>query len=312
MITEYAKSLGFAAVGISAAAVEENLSFYDWWLAQGYAADMQYLEKQRERRKSLANLLPGVKSVVVCLLPFPGKDSAQNVEKTKEQKYGKVARYAVAEDYHFVLKEKLEALKDYIHNLFPQENTKSLSYVDTGAFSERNLAAQAGLGWIGKNAMLIHPQYGSWFWLGEILTTATLEINQKALTDHCGTCNKCIEACPTDAIIKDKRAIDSQKCIAYWNIEHRGAIPEIFQHAIKDWLLGCDICQEVCPWNKHSLKHGRKILGEPMQTCLSLKDVKEMNTDTYKKLYKNTALSRPKLEGLQRNAAIVEKNLSLL
>ncbi len=317
----YAKSLGFRLVGLANPDDLPSLDFYDWWLNQGFAAEMHYLKRQRSRRKSLSQLLPGIQSVIVCALPFPGpppEASDQDLPEVNSEPNseanrsgipsGKVARYAVGEDYHFVIKAKLEkiAMKLDAEYSVPKKN-RSLAYVDTGAIPERSLGVLAGIGWVGKNAMLIHPEEGSWLWLGEILTTVkfTPDIPQ---ADRCGTCRRCIDTCPTNAIQEGTRTIDSRKCISYLTIEHRGEIPEKYHRAIGDWLLGCDICQDVCPWNQQSLRKGRKKSGAPIVEQIPLQDLLSMGNNEFNTRYKKRALSRPKLKGLQRNAKIIEKN----
>ncbi len=298
-----ARAIGFHLVGIAQAEItEERRVFFDWWLQQGFAAGMQFLHRQRERRQSLENILPGAKSVVVCAMRFPGTkapapDTAQST--------GKLARYASGRDYHDVVKAKLDELAAFMNE---HGEAKSLSYVDTGAFSERTLAKNAGIGWIGKNSMLIHPDEGSYFWLGEVITTLDLEPDSPH-ADRCGTCRHCIDACPTGAIVDGKRAVDSGKCLSYWNIEHRGEIPAEFHKPMGDWLLGCDICQEVCPWNEHSLKKGRREEGLPQAERVDLDALLAMTKEEFKREFGSRAVARAKYKGLQRNARIVKENL---
>ena len=326
LIIEEARRLGFALAGVSGDLATRASELYGWWLGQGYAANMHYLQFQKHRRASLTNILPGAKSVVVCALAFPGPEDAgesaadeavmtnahPSANTGHEPPYhGKVARYAQGRDYHDVLKEKLTALAAYIDatgEIAPE--SRSLAYVDTGALPERAYAAQAGIGWIGKNAMLIHPDQGSWFWLGEVITTAALAPGMPQV-DRCGSCRRCLDACPTGAILEGVRAIDSRKCISYLTIEHRGPLPKEHKSAIGDWLVGCDICQEVCPWNQRSLRAGRAGIGEPPLEFLNLNEISEMDKAAFKHRFAERSISRAKLEGLQRNAAIVAENISL-
>ena len=303
-IKDRASKIGFHLVGVAPAQVsEERRAFFDWWLSQGFAAGMQFLSRQRERRQSLENILPGAKSVVVCALRFPGVKVKHEAPKVPS---GKIARYASGADYHDVLKEKLDELASFLNTLGP---SKSLSYVDTGAFSERDLATKAGIGWIGKNAMLIHSEEGSYFWLGEVITTLDLEPDSPH-ADRCGSCRRCIDACPTSAIVEEKRAVDSTKCLSFWNIEHRGPIPEALHKPMGNWLLGCDICQEVCPWNAHSLKHGRKDVGLPEPEYVALETLLNISKEEFKAQFGSRAVARAKYEGMQRNAQIVLNNLN--
>jgi len=311
-IKNHALELGFSLVGICSSAKDGDKDFYNWWVDQGFAADMHYLRAQKEKRQSLEKILPGTKSAVVCALRFPGGSEKISTidDEDKEKIFGKIARYALNQDYHRQLGEMLKKLAAYIDEKgsIPL-NHKSLAYVDTGAIPERSLAERAGLGWVGKNAMLIHPEEGSWFWIGEVITTAEL-INDQPLTDHCGKCRRCIDACPTGAILEGIRAIDSRKCIAYLNIEHRGPIPKEFHEPMGDWLLGCDICQEVCPWNEHSLKRSRKNIGAPPVELVDVDKILAMSKEEFQTLYKPRAVARAKLSGLKRNAEIIKKNHS--
>lgn len=295
-----AQSLGFHLVGVCASATEEDRAFYEWWVDQGFAASMHYLGAQKERRRSLSEILPGARSAVVCALRFPGGEE----KKPEGVVAGKIARYALNEDYHNRILPLLKELGNFID---VEAGAKSLAYVDTGAIPERALAKQAGLGWIGKNAMLIHPEEGSWFWLGEVITTAEL-VSDAPVADHCGKCRRCIDACPTNAILEDLRAVDSRKCIAYLNIEHRGPIPTEFHKPMGDWLLGCDICQEVCPWNEHSLRKARKEEGAPPREWIEVEKILAMTPQEFNSAYRPRAVSRAKHAGMQRNAEIVKKN----
>ncbi len=304
-IKEKAKEIGFHLVGISTGATEKDKQFYNWWVDQGFGADMFYLRAQKERRQQLSEILPGAKSAIVCAMRFPGSVEDSTPPDLDTKSYGKIARYALHDDYHDTIKPKLNALADWIDTEY--SGTKSLAYVDTGAIPERALAKEAGLGWIGKNAMLIHPEEGSYFWLGEVITTLELPPDLP-ISDHCGKCRRCLDACPTGAIFEDLRAIDSRKCLSYWNIEHRGAIPDQFHAPMQDWLLGCDICQEVCPWNQQSLRKARVKEGLPPVEWLASDEILALDAAEFKAKFAKRAVSRSKISGLQRNAAIVKKN----
>ncbi len=305
MVKDKARQLGFHLVGITSEMNATQEKFYKWWIDQGYGAEMKYLERQQQRRGSLCNILPDAKSAIVCGLHFPGEKTLPLLEKDPNEPYGRIARYAQGKDYHFVLKALLEKLAAFIDGHGKQKN-KSLAYVDTGAIPERSLGVQAGLGWIGKNAMLIHPQEGSWFWMGEVISTAELEADLP-IADHCGSCRRCIDACPTEAILENKRAVDSRKCISYLTIEHKGNIDEKYHPLMGDWILGCDICQEVCPWNDKNLRHERKEEGAPPIEWISLNKIQTMDEKQFQTEFRDRALSRPKLQGLQRNASIIQK-----
>lgn len=313
-VKEKAQSMGFHLVAVASAKESSWHEFYEWWLQQGFAAGMNYLHYQKEKRKSLRHIHPKAKSVVVCALAFEDKEEEKEEKKEGREKksergekgYGKVARYAKGKDYHLTMKEKLEELARFIDrekNI--GEEDKSLAYVDTGAISERSLGKEAGIGWIGKNSMLIHPKEGSWFYLGEVITSIELRPDAP-MADHCGTCRRCIDACPTGAILENLRAIDSRKCISYLTIEHKGEIPAQYHTKIGNWLMGCDICQEVCPWNNLRLQKRRK--SSPSASLFPLEEIFSMDKKAFKEKYSKTALSRPKLEGLKRNAKILEEN----
>jgi len=299
-----AESLGFALCGVTGALPRKQREFYNWWVDQGFGAGMHYLKTQKGRRRHVKALLPSAQSVIVCAMRFPGGPPGEPSDLGKRA-YGKVARYALHEDYHEKILPLLEQLALSLDGAAGV--TGSLAYVDTGALSERAFAGEAGVGWVGKNSLLIHPEEGSWLWLGEVITAAKLAPDSP-IADHCGKCRKCIDACPTGAIFDGIRAVDSRKCLSYWNIEHRGKIPEELHQPMGDWLLGCDICQEVCPWNSHSLKKGRADIGAPPLEYVAADDLLSLTKEDFTTRYKGRAVSRAKLEGLQRNAAIVKKN----
>lgn len=304
-IKEKAKILGFAIVGFARDVPESAADFYDWWTEQGFGAEMSYLTRHREKKRSISHVLPGARTAILCALPFPGGEPV-----IPEEPSGKIARYAFGRDYHEVLAEKLTELARFVdENADVRPTEPSRAFVDSAPINERSLAEAAGIGWIGKNAMLINPEFGSWFWLGEVLTQVELAADAAPLADRCGSCRRCLDACPTQAILEDKRAIDSARCISYLTIEKKGAIPDEFHTAIGDWLVGCDICQEVCPWNKHSLKHGRRNLGEPQVEWLAVNKIATMSPEEFKARFGERAISRTKLAGLQRNAEIVRGNL---
>jgi epoxyqueuosine reductase len=309
-LSQFTKSeadrLGFHLCGVSGPLGRGRTEFHEWWVDQGFGGGMVFLKQQKKRRRSLDEILPGAKSVVVCALRFPGQaGGGEAPPDANERAYGKIARYALHEDYHARLLPKLEALAAAIDKAAGTEG--SLAYVDTGAISERAYALQAGLGWIGRNSMLIHPEEGSWFWLGEVVTKAELAADAP-VADHCGKCRRCVDACPTGAILEDLRAVDSRKCLSYWNIEHRGPIPGELHRPMGDWLLGCDICQEVCPWNSHSARRARAAEGLPPVEYIPLEEILALTPENFRALYKSRALSRAKLEGLKRNAAIILEN----
>lgn len=296
-IIQLAQELGFPLVGFSGPLNKKITDLYSWWIHNGFSAGMFYLKTQEAKRVDLNNVLPGAKTVVICAKPFHGEP---NTNKKNEKAV--LARYASGKDYHLELKPLVEQIANQIDRL---HSSKSLAYVDTGPLSERSFAANAGLGWIGKNAMLIHKEWGSWLWLASIITTAEIA-SDTITTDHCGNCRKCLDACPTDALLNGLRMVDSNKCISYWNIEHRGKIPDAISHKMSPWLLGCDICQEVCPWNEHSLRKARSNMGAPKQESISLTELQSMTKEEFSAKYRQTAFSRPRWEGIQRNAKYID------
>ena len=231
-----ARELGFELVGIAPATPTPDFDFFRWWLDQGFAGTMDYLRRGAERRSDPAKILPGIRSVICCGMNY-----------YTESPGAPIARYAQGEDYHEVLGQKLAQLEDFIHQeIDPGAGTKR--YVDTGAILERSYAARAGLGWIGKNSCLINNGLGSFCFLGEILTTLVLEPDRPVL-DQCGSCTKCLDACPTGALV-EPGVLDSNRCISYLTIEYRAAFTPEQGQMVKGHVVGCDICQEVCPYNE--------------------------------------------------------------
>lgn len=296
-----AASLGFSLCGITGPLPRRQTEFYDWWVSMGFGAGMQYLKRQRSRRKNIKALFPAARSVVVCAMRIPGAPPSPPADLGKRA-YGKVARYAQNSDYHDRLLPLLQELGLALDNAAGTKG--AMAYVDTGPLSERALGARAGIGWVGKHSLLINREEGSWFWLGEVITAADLAHDAPG-TDHCGKCRRCVDACPTGAILEDLHAVDSRKCLSYWNIEHRGPIPPEMHQRMGNWLVGCDICQEVCPWNAHSERLGREA---PQVEYLASDDLLALSPAQFEEAFRGKAAGRARLEGIQRNARIVKKN----
>src|SRR5262245_44691746 len=293
-VNEAGRQLGFDLVAIGPAGPPDHAAAFEGWLDAGHAGTMTYLERGRDKRVDPQRVLPGARSVVVCALGYfqgPGAGGPPGV-----------ARYAWGDDYHAVIEPRLEALADAISGLAPGATTRV--YVDTGPLLERDLAARAGLGWIGKNTLLLHPRLGSFFFIGTVLTTAELEADTP-LPDRCGSCRRCLDACPTDAFV-EPYVLDSRRCIAYLTIEHRGTIPAELRPGIGAWTFGCDVCQDVCPWN-----HRAPATAEPAFAARRhppLTELLALDEAAYTERFRGSPLKRARRAGLARNAAVALGN----
>jgi epoxyqueuosine reductase len=284
--------LGFDRVAIGPADPPEHGMFFTRWLASGHAGEMAYLERSREKRLDPRKILPGARSVIVVAQHY------YQGNPPEAESWRPVSRYAWGKDYHAVMTPTLETLLRYLQEVAGPE-THGKVYVDTGPVLERDLAARAGLGWIGKNTMLIHPALGSWFFLGIILTTADLA-RDEPLADRCGDCTACLDACPTEAFM-EPYLLDARRCISYLTIELKGAIPEDLQSQIRKWIFGCDVCQEVCPWNRE-FPLSRHPAFYPARPFPPLADLLVMEETEFRERFKGSPLLRPKRRGLIRNA----------
>jgi epoxyqueuosine reductase len=295
-VKERALELGFDRVAIAAAAPPQHGAAFQRWLDAGYAGDMSYLARGREARLDPGRLLPGWRSVVAVALNYapPGDEPA----------WRGIARYARGRDYHQVIRPRLHALKDTLRTAGGPD-IRSRASVDTSAVLERSLAASAGLGWIGKNTNLIAPGLGSYFFIGIVLTTAELTPDA-TVPDRCGTCTACLDACPTGAFAAPY-TLDARRCISYLTIEHRGDIDESLHAGIGGWLFGCDVCQEVCPWNRHAPPSSEPALaaGAPPDSPETLVGMTEA---AFRERFRGSALKRARRAGLVRNARIVLAN----
>jgi epoxyqueuosine reductase len=302
-IAERAAVLGFDLVGIARAESSPRANYLRQWLDDGRAGEMHYLAKRFDERVQPAQYLPGARSVI-CL----GINYHVPLEETVPSEAtasGRIARYALGDDYHEILKSRLHALADWIRQTGPDCSTRAC--VDTAPVMEKDLAARAGIGWIGKNTCLIHPQIGSWLLLGEIVTTLDLAADEP-MADHCGSCTRCIDACPTQAITAPYQ-LDARKCIAYLTIEHRGEIAEELRPLMGDWLYGCDVCQDVCPFNRKAPPSGDPAWKPRFPSgTLDTGEVLQWSEDEYRARLRGSAMKRVKLPMLQRNAAIVASN----
>ena len=301
-IKQRAAELGFSATGITRLEGNPHAAELERWLAKGHAGTMTYLHRQAVKRKNPRVIMPGARVAVVTLMNYfhgwraPGPRPGANV-----------AQYAWSSDYHDVLGERLERLAAAIRELVPGSKTRC--YVDAGPVPERELAQLAGLGWIGKNMMLINPDIGSFTFIGVVLTDAALEPDQPFDADRCGTCTRCLDACPTQAFV-GPRDLDARACISYLTIERRGEFTATERAQVGEWVFGCDVCQDVCPWNV-SFAQETQDPGFAVRPEIATPDVRSLATideREFERRFGDTPFSRPGAPGMQRNAAAVLDN----
>ena len=292
-----ARELGFDRVAIGPAEPPEHGDALEAWLDAGYAGTMDYLDRGRAERLDPVRLLPGCRSVVAVAMSYnPGSSS--------DEDWSPVSRYARGRDYHDVIRPRLVELAEFIRSA-AGGRIASRAAVDTSAVLERDLAARAGLGWIGKNTNLLTPSLGSYFFIGIVLTTVELPFDQ-AEPDRCGTCTACLDACPTRAFVAPY-VLDARRCISYLTIEHRGDIADELAGQIGEWLFGCDVCQEVCPWNRKAEPGHEPALG-PSGSLGALETLLELDPQAFRARFRGSAITRTRRAGLLRNAAIVLAN----
>jgi epoxyqueuosine reductase len=293
--------LGFTLAGICPAVEPVGVTRLGEWLANGYAGEMAYLERRQEAYRSPGSVLEGARSIVMLAMNYRTDDPAPC-----SAGHGRVSRYAWGNDYHDVIRGRLNQLAAFIQTTHPNERAHGV--VDTAPLLEREYAQLAGLGWVGKNTLLLNKQMGSWFFLAALLTTAELDYDAAHETDHCGTCTACLDACPTDAFVQPY-VLDARRCISYLTIEHRSAIPNDLRAGIGEWLFGCDICQDVCPWNHRAPKTTEAAFNpKPGLNAVDLVELFYLDDEEFRKRFRSTPLWRSKRRGLLRNAAIVLGN----
>lgn len=295
IVIEKAKELGFDLVGFAKAELlEEETCRLNDWLKNGFHAGMEYMARNFEKRKDIKLILNDAKSVISLAINYYTNNNHQDAKEL-----GKISRYAWGKDYHLIIWEKLELLEEYLKEL--NQDFNSISYVDTGPVMDKAWAVRSGIGWLGKHSNVINREFGSWFFIATIITNLEFEYSE-IIPDHCGTCRACIDACPTDAIVKDY-VVDSNRCISYLTIENRGEIEQEFKEKFNQWLFGCDICQDVCPWNNKFSKITRERDFEPMfGTELNLNEVINFNEQEFFNRFEISPIKRAKISGLKRNA----------
>lgn len=297
LIKAEAKRLGFLSCGVSKAGfLEEEAPRLERWLTNNQHGEMAYMENHFDKRLDPTKLVPDSKSVVSLLLNyFPS-------EVQHEDSY-KLSKYAYGTDYHFVIKDKLKQLLAFIHDEIGDVHGRA--FVDSAPVLDKAWAAKSGLGWIGKHSNLLTKQVGSFYFIAELIIDLDLEYDSP-VTDHCGSCTACIDACPTQAIV-EPYVVDGSKCISYFTIELKDALPNAMKGSFDDWMFGCDVCQDVCPWNRFSKEHKEPLFNpNPELLSMSRQDWEEITKDVFQKLFKKSAVKRTKFEGLQRNISFLK------
>jgi len=299
LIKQKAKALGFEYCGISKAEkLSEEEAKLESWLSKGFHGKMAYLENYFELRLDPSKLVPGAKSVISLLYNYyPEQESQVHSEYN-------IAKYAYGKDYHFVLKDKLKEFLSYLQEEIGEINGRV--FVDSAPVMERQWAVKSGLGWIGKNTLLINKNQGSFFFLAEMIID--LELNYDGpIKDYCGTCIRCLDACPTDAFV-NAGVLDASKCISYLTIELKDAIPQEFKGKYENWVFGCDICQDVCPWNRFSMSHNEPAFEKTKGVKAVIDEGwVEFSEEVFRKIFKDSPIKRTKYRGLQRNIDFINK-----
>ena len=300
VVKNTAVKLGFDFCGISKAVfLEEEAPKLENWLKNQHHGKMSYLERHFDKRLDPSLLVPGAKSVISLIYNYYPE------EPLPENHNYKLAKYAYGQDYHYVVKSKLKELVSALEDAIG--NFACRVFVDSAPVMERQWAAKSGLGWIGKNSLLLNQKMGSFFFLAELI--CDLDLNpDDSIGDYCGTCTHCIDACPTDAIL-EPQVVDANRCISYLTIELKDEIPSEFKGKTEDWIFGCDICQDVCPWNRFAKPHKERLFS-PNEELKNFKkhDWEEMTHDIFCKVFKKSAVKRAKFQGIKRNALFNKEN----
>lgn len=293
LIKAEAKRLGFLSCGISKAEfLEQEAPRLEKWLNQNMNGQMQYMENHFDKRLDPTKLVDGSKSVISLLLNyFPS-------EGQKDTKAPKISKYAYGTDYHFVIKDKLKQLQEFISEHIGE--VAGRAFVDSAPVLDKAWAAKSGLGWIGKNSNLITQKTGSFYFIAELIIDLDLNYDSP-VTDHCGTCTACIDACPTQAIV-DPYVVDGSKCISYFTIELKEELPTSYKDTFDDWMFGCDVCQDVCPWNRFSKPHNEPLFNpKPELLEMTRRDWEEITQEVFSAVFQKSAVKRTKFSGLKRN-----------
>src|SRR6059058_972749 len=299
-LISYAQQIGFDSCRIAACAAPTYGTEFRAWLRKSAHGEMNYMERGEEKRCDPQKVLPGARSIVVLALNYFQGEQVQASEDAK----GKIARYAWGDDYHQVIESKLDKIDTFLRDFGGQQKY----YVDTGPILERDHAARAGIGWHGKNTMLIDERLGTWFFLAEILTTLELPPDQP-VADRCGTCERCIKACPTGAITAPHR-LDARRCISYLTIELKGPIPLEFRHLIGNRIFGCDDCLDACPWNRFAqVSHETAFSSRESTNGMSLREYLELTDAEFRQLFKQLPIKRIKRRGFLRNVCVALGNI---
>lgn len=297
LIKSEASRLGFLSCGISKAGfLEEEAPRLEKWLREGKHGEMKYMENHFDKRLDPTKLVPGAKSVVSLLLNYYPK------ELQRDDSY-KLSKYAYGTDYHFVIKDKLKSLMNFIQEEIGEVHGRV--FVDSAPVLDKAWAAKSGLGWIGKHSNLLTKQVGSFYFIAELIIDLELEYDTP-VTDHCGSCTACIDACPTQAITSYE--VDGSKCISYYTIELKDSLPKSEKGKFEDWMFGCDICQDVCPWNRFSKSHNEPLFN-PHRDLLDMdkRDWEEITEEVFREIFKKSAVKRTKFSGLKRNIEFLQK-----
>lgn len=298
LIKSEASRLGFFQCGISKADfLEEEAPLLEQWLKDNRHGQMKYMENYFDKRLDPRLLVPGAKSVVSLLLNYFPSEEVKPFDYAQRDK-PKISKYAYGKDYHFVIKEKLKELVEFIRTNIGDVNGRV--FVDSAPVMDKAWAKKSGLGWQGKNSNLINKQQGSFFFIAELIIDLDLEYDSP-VADHCGTCTRCIDACPTDAIVQPY-LVDGSKCISYFTIELKENTPPEMKNKFQDWAFGCDVCQDVCPWNRFSKPHNEPhFMPNPKALNLTRKDWEEMTEEVFRKLFKELPLKRAGFEKMKDN-----------